>query len=149
MKRILVPSILLTYLIVAAGNGISSSSVLGLSHFARQLGVIFLALITYGAIFSFFGTFSKHPVVIGLLLAFGWEKIVLMAPGFIRRFSVIHYLMSVFPGGRVMRGFRVRMPPGVIPNSSPSSSVVTLILIAIVSLALAIFTIYRKEYRFE
>jgi ABC-2 type transport system permease protein len=146
---ILVPAILLTYVIIAAGNGISSSSALGLSHFAKQLGVTFLALTTYGAIFSFFGTFSKHPVVIGLLFAFGWEKIVLMAPGFIRRFSVIHYLMSVFPSGRVMRGFRVRMPPGVIPDSSPSSSVVILLLITIVSIALTIFTIYRKEYRFE
>ena len=149
VSLILIPPMLLTYLIVAAGNGISSSPVLSLSHFGKQIGATMLALVTYGAIFAFLGTWSKRPVVLGLLFAFGWEKIAIIVPGVIRKFSVIHYLMSIFPEGKAMSGFRIHLPPGVIPDSSPLSSVVTLLVVVIIFLALTVFTIYRKEYKFE
>ena len=146
---ILIIPMLLTYLIIATGNGIFSNPLLSLGNFGKQICVTILALVAYGAIFAFLGTWSKRPVVLGLLFAFGWEKIVFMVPGVIRKFSVIHYLMSIFPGGKAMKGFRMHLPPGVIPDSSLLSSVVTLLIIGTIFLALTIFTIYRKEYRFE
>ena len=146
---ILIIPMLLIYLIIAAGNGIFSNPILSPGNFGKQICVTILALVAYGAIFAFLGTWSKRPVVLGLLFAFGWEKIVFMVPGVIRKFSVIHYLMSIFPAGKAMKGLRMHLPPGVIPDSSPLSSVVTLLIIGTIFLALTIFIVYRKEYRFE
>jgi len=136
-----------TFLIIAAGNGIFSEPTLSLSHFGKQLGVIMLALTTYGAIFTFFGAWWKRPVVLGLLFAFGWEKAVLMAPGAVRRYSVVHYLMSIFPKGTLMGAFAPHRPPGVISDSSPLISVIALLIITGVFLGLAVFTFSRKEYK--
>jgi len=146
---ILVPPMLLTYLIIAAGNGISTEPILSLGHFGKQLGVTMLALAAYGAIFTFFGAWWRRPVVLGLLFAFGWEKVAIIVPGIIKKFSVIHYLMSIFPKGKVMKQFRMHMPPEVVSDSSALVSIIVLLAIIGVFLGLAIFTIYRKEYRFE
>ena len=152
VSLLLIPPMLLTFLIIAAGNGIFSKPILGLGHFGKQLGATILALIVYGAIFTFFGAWWKRPVVLGLLFAFGWEKMALIAPGTIKKFSVIHYLMSLFPEGAVMRNFRAHGPPGmpgVIPDSSPLVSIIVLLAVTGVFLGLAILTVYRKEYKFE
>ena len=148
VSLILVPPMLLSYLIIAAGNGISSVPALSLAHFGRQLGVTMLALLTYGAIFAFLGAWSKRPVVIGLLFAFGWEELVLVIPGAISKFSVVHYLISMFPAGKMMEGFGgIKLPSGLVPDSSPLSSMVILLSIIVVFLSLTIFTIYHKEYK--
>ncbi len=155
VSSLLIPSMLLTFLIIAAGNGIFSKPILGLSHFSKQLGATILALIAYGSIFTFFGAWWKRPVVLGLLFAFGWEKMAIVAPGAIKKFSVIHYLMSLFPESTAMRGFRPHGPPGmpgmpgIIPDSSALVSIIVLLAITSVFLGLAIFTVYRKEYKFE
>lgn len=146
---ILIPSMALTYFIIAAGNGISTKPILSLGHFGGQVGVIMLALAAYGAIFTFFGAWWKRPVVLGLLFAFGWEKIIFLVPGIVRRFSVIHYLNSLFPKGKMMRQFRMHPPQITFTDSPPAFSTIILVIIIAFFLGLAIFTIYRKEYKFE
>lgn len=148
----LVPPMFFTFLIIATGNGIFSKPILSLSHFGKQLGPTILALIVYGAIFTFFGAWWKRPMVLGALFAFGWEKVGLMAPGAIKRFSVSHYLMSLFPEGTPIKEFRVHGPPGLpglIPDSSPLVSIIVLLIVTCVFLGLAILTVYRKEYKSE
>lgn len=144
---LVIPPMFFTFLIIAAGNGIFSEPILSLSHFGKQLGVTMLALTAYGAIFTFFGAWWKRPVVLGLLFGFGWEKVVLMAPGTVRRYSVVHYLMSIFPKGKLMREFERSRPPGVIPDSSPLVSIIVLLIVTGVFLGLAVFTFSRKEYK--
>jgi ABC-2 type transport system permease protein len=146
---ILVPPMLLTFLIIATDSGMSSDFAASLSVFSRWLGVTMLALIVYGAIFTCFGAFARRPVIFGMLFAFGWEKTVLIVPGIIKKFSVIHYLMSVSSEEPVMQEFGVSLPRGAIPNSPVLLSIVVLLIIAIIFLGLSIFTIYHKEYRFE
>jgi ABC-2 type transport system permease protein len=143
---LLVPAMLITFIIIATDNRILSDFASSLSIFAKRFGVIILSLITYGAIFMFFGVWWKRPVLIGLIFAFGWEKAVLVVPGAIRKFSVIHYLMSAFPGGDRLR---MGMPKQLFPNSSPSFSIFLLIVIAVVFMGLSIFLFSRKEYKFE
>ena len=95
----------------------------------------------------FFGTSLKHPIISGLLLAFGWEKIMLIVPGLIRKFSVAHYLISAFPIDPSMRTAIDEVSKGT--TSSPTTSIITIIIITIVFLGLSIYTIYNKEYKFE
>ena len=94
---IIIPPMLISLLIIASDKEMSSDFAITVDTFAKQLGVILLGLIVYGSIFMFFGTSLKHPIISGLLLAFGWEKIMLIVPGLIRKFSVTHYLISAFP----------------------------------------------------
>ena len=150
---ILIPPMVLTFLIIATHSGMSRSFADSLSIFGKQLGVTVLALMVYGAIFTFFGARLKRPVLFGLLFAFGWEKMAMAVPGVVRKFSVIHYLMSVFPGGTTARGFttgrgflklsEVAGPSGTV------FSIVMLLAITIIFFGLSVFTIYQKEYRFE
>ncbi len=147
VSLLVVPPMILTFLIIAAGNGISSEPILSLSHFGKQLGVTMLALTVYGAVFTFFGAWWKRPVVLGLLFGFGWEKVALMAPGAVRRYSVVHYLMSIFPKGNIMMEFERNRPPGVISDSSTPVSIIVLLVATGVFLGLAILTVSRKEYK--
>ncbi len=144
---IIIPPMLISFLIIASDKEMSKDFAITVDTFARQLGVILLGLIVYGSIFIFFGTSLKHPIIAGLLLAFGWEKIMLIVPGLIRKFSVAHYLISAFPIDPSMRTTLDDVSKGA--TSSPTASIITIIIITIVFLGLSIYTIYNKEYKFE
>jgi ABC-type transport system involved in multi-copper enzyme maturation permease subunit len=145
---VLVPPMVLTFLIIATDDVTSSDFAARLGLFGKGLGVITLALIVYGAVFTFFGARLKRPVLFGLIFAFGWEKMVLAVPGVIGKFSVIHYLVSVLPPTTRSIGEFHMMIKG-ISFSSPALSIVILLVITSIFLGLSIFTIYRREYRFE
>jgi ABC-type Na+ efflux pump permease subunit len=111
-----------------------------------SLVIIILALISYGALFTFLGTCLKHAVLIGLLFAFGWEKIVLIVPGFVKNFSVIHYLLSSFPKGYIPRQFSMVLFRGTTMQfSNTTFSIILLLIISAVFLGLSIFALYHKE----
>jgi len=111
-----------------------------------SLGVLILALITYGALFTFLGTCLKHAVLIGLLFAFGWEKIVLIVPGFVKNFSVIHYLLSSFPKDHIPRQFSMVLFRGTTMQfSNTTFSIILLLIISTVFLGLSIFALYHRN----
>ena len=143
---ILIPPMVLTFLVIVVGSGASSHFAASLSLFGKQFGATMLALVVYGAIFTFFGIWWKHPVLFGLLFAFGWEKMAIVAPGVVRKFSVIHYLMSLLPQSPSAQKFLQSLKA---TNSDPVLSIFTLALITIVFLGLSVFAIHRKEFRFE
>ncbi len=93
---IVLPSTIITYVMLINDSRmpLSSSDILYL--LIKQLGTAVLSIIVYGSIFNFFGTRLKHPIISGLLFAFGWEKIVLIVPGIVRKFSVVHYISIYF-----------------------------------------------------
>ena len=112
----------------------------------ETIGVLILALIAYGALFTFLGTCLKYAVLIGLLFAFGWEKIVLIVPGLVKRFSVIYYLLSSFPKDHIPREFSKVLFRGTdMQFSNTTSSIIILLIISIVFLGLSVFVLYRKE----
>ncbi len=142
---VLIPSALITFAILVTDSKMKYSFGENLGLFLKYLIVLVLALIAYGAIFTLFGISLKRPVLIGLLFAFGWEKITLIVPGFIKKFSVVHYLLSSFPHDRI--------PPRKIKELfhgttiRPVSSIFILLLISLVFLGLSIWIFSRKEYR--
>lgn len=146
MIIILAPPILLTFVIIATDSRILSNFTLSLSVFGRRFAVIFLGLIVYGAIFTFFGVWWKRPVLLGLVFAFGWEKVALFVPGALRKFSIIHYLMSLFPGAKK---FGMNIPGHPTPVTSAPLSIIIILIIAIGFIMLSMFVIHRKEYKFE
>ena len=60
-----------------------------------DLGILAIGLAVYGAVFALIGALVPRPLVAGLLLVFGWEQVALLVPGYLRRFTIAHYLQSL------------------------------------------------------
>lgn len=144
---IIIPPILISFLVILSDIKLADSFSYVVNNFASQLGVIVLSAIVYGTIFMFFGSRLRHPIIAGMLLAFGWEKIVIIVPGLIRKFSVVHYLISVFPIEPSMQDELNEISRGA--STSLTISLIMIAIVTIVFFGLTIFTLYNKEYKFE
>jgi len=144
---VVIPPILISFLIIVTDADMSTDLNTTLTIFSRQIGVIVLSLLVYGSIFTFSGAMMKHAMIIGLLFAFGWEKIMLIVPGIVRKFSVVHYLVSIFPTDPSFNEAIESISKGTF--SGVKSSIITISIISVVFLAVSIFAIYKKEYKFE
>lgn len=60
----------------------------------KDLGVIALTLLVYGALFTLLGVLLRRPVIPGLLFLFVWE-LVANLPGYMPRFTLTAYLRSL------------------------------------------------------
>jgi hypothetical protein len=58
---------------------------------------LFLGLAAYGAVFAFVGARLSRPQVAGLLFAFGWEPVALLAPGDLQYLTVAYYVRTLTP----------------------------------------------------
>ncbi len=77
--------------------------VVGMSFY--YTGSLSLGLLAYGAFAALLSVRFKHPVLWGLLFVFGWERITIIPPmpiG-IKRISLTHYLMTLFPDFKLRR----------------------------------------------
>ncbi len=116
---------------------------------AKDLGLLGVGLAVYGAVFAFVGTRLKHPLVLGLVFAFGWEQFALFIPGYLRRFTVIYYLQALVPHAMPQDG-AVSMLQAVFRQVPPAAEcLVWLAVIWAVFLTLAAVTIERREYVLE
>ncbi|HNV02606.1 MAG TPA: ABC transporter permease subunit [Vicinamibacterales bacterium] len=92
---VVLPSVVLLYLLVAPlGNGSLAGAFPAL---VKDLALLGIGLAAYGALFAFIGARFKHPLVTGLVFAFGWEQVALMLPGYLRRVTIAYYLQSLVP----------------------------------------------------
>ncbi len=116
---------------------------------AKDLALLGVGLAVYGAVFAFVGTRLKHPLVLGLVFAFGWEQFALFIPGYLRRFTVIYYLQALVPHA-MPQDSAMSMLQAVFRQVPPAlECAVWLAVIWAVFLFLAIRTIERREYVLE
>ena len=78
---------------------------------------------------------TRRPILIGLLLI-GWEKLTSQVPGFLRRLTIMDYMLSIFPASRG--------PKFILKGRLPSYYAV-MILILIVLLFIWRSIAYLKE----
>jgi ABC-2 type transport system permease protein len=64
------------------------------SDLLRDLGVMALALVAYGAFFALLGVLLKRPVIPGLLFLYGWELLANL-PGYLPRVTLTAWLRSL------------------------------------------------------
>jgi ABC-2 type transport system permease protein len=145
---LLLPSaVLLFFLIVPLGGGRTIGEMFPV--LLTDLGMLALGVAAYGAVFAYVGARLKRPLLAGLLFALGWEPIVLIAPGYLKRFTVSYYLQALVrhdvppdsPVSALLRVFRE------IP--SVSTSLIGLACIVAAGLWLAARTVERREYVLE
>ena len=65
----------------------------------RAVGVLSLGLAAYGAVFALVGVLLRRPLVIGLVLALGWEPLAMVLPGYLQRVTLVYHLEAVLRDG--------------------------------------------------
>jgi ABC-2 type transport system permease protein len=107
----------------------------------RDLGVIGLTLLSYGALFTLLGVLLRRPVIPGLLFLFGWELMANL-PGYLPRFTLTAWLRSLIHHRPAQSGlaelFGQVQPAGL--------SLVVLLVSTAVFLAAAAWIFSRREY---
>lgn len=103
---VVLPSVVLMWLLIVPIGGSLGS---GFIDLVKDLGVLALGLMAYGAVFALVGATFKRPLLVGLLFIFGWETVINLIPGNLKRLSVSYYLN------------------GLVPHAMPNDSAVSLL----------------------
>jgi ABC-type transport system involved in multi-copper enzyme maturation permease subunit len=143
---IVLPAVMCTYLLLVPFGEMAAS----FGALVTDLAVLLLGLAAYGALFALVGTLLKRPLVVGLVFAFGWEQLALLMPGYLRQFTLAHYLQALVPHA---------LPPASDATSflqalfteSPSAplSVAVLLSLTVLSFGLAFRVVEQREYVLE
>jgi ABC-type transport system involved in multi-copper enzyme maturation permease subunit len=141
---LVLPVVLASYCVLYLGSDLRAF-LEDASTLALDLGIVFLALAAYGAMFALVGAWLRHPILGGLLYGFGWEGFVSYLPGFTRKLTITHYIQSIFPhddpAGAIAMLVGERTPAG--------EAVVTLGLLTALFVAVAALVVREKEYVLE
>ena len=143
---VVLPSLVLVWLLVVPMGGSLGQS---FPDLLKDLCLLAIGLSAYGALFALVGSVMKRPLLVGLIWVLGWEPIIMVVPGYLKRFSVAFYL----------QGF----VPHAMPSDSPLSlvqelfretpglteSVIWLSAIVGLSLWLAARAVTKREYVLE
>lgn len=112
----------------------------------RYTGSLTLGLLTYGALAVVLAVKFKNPVLWGLLFVMGWESITaspFMAVG-IKRLSVSHYLIALFPRYKLQRGMFDDFLGSAPPSAWVAFAVICLLTGGLLWLAIRLFR--EREY---
>jgi ABC-type transport system involved in multi-copper enzyme maturation permease subunit len=94
------PAAVVTFFVLATSKGVSLAA--SVPDLFRDLGVLSLTLLVYGALFALMGVLMKRPLIPGLLFLFIWEMVANL-PGYMPRFTITAWLRSLVthrPAGR-------------------------------------------------
>jgi hypothetical protein len=141
---LVLPTIFLSYVILYLGPDLRPFMD-DMGTLARDLGIVFLGLLAYGAMFTLIGAWVKHSILAGLIYAFGWEGIISYLPGFTRKLTITHYLQSIFPHEDTAGAIAMIIGE----RTGAIESVVTLVLLVFFFLAIASLILREKEYVLE
>ena len=143
-ELVVLPSLMAAYLLITPVGGGSIGATFPL--LLTDLGILALGLAVYGAVFALIGALVPHPLVAGLLLVFGWEQVALLVPGYLRRFTVAHYLQALVPHAMPQDDTVAAIQALFTAPPSAASSLLSLAVIGVVALWLAARTVERREY---
>jgi ABC-2 type transport system permease protein len=137
------PCAVITFFLLATANGWGG---IGgrVGDLFRDVGVMALALLSYGGLFTLFGVVLKRPVIPGLLFIFVWELLANL-PGYMPRVTLTAWLRSLVrhrpPQEGLSEVFGQVLPAGL--------SLAVLIAATLGFLALSLWIFSRREYVIE
>lgn len=141
---VVLPSVTAVYLLITpvAGGSVGET----FPQLLTDLGLLAAGLAVYGAVFALIGALVPRPLVAGLLLIFGWEQVALLVPGYLRRFTVAHYLQALVPHTMPQDDTVAVIQSLFSEPPTALSSLTSLVVILVVALWLAARTVERREY---
>ena len=96
------------------------------------------------------GAQFKRPLLTGLAFVIVWEPVVLLIPGYLRRFSVAYYLQGLVPQAMPTDESTTSLLTSLFREfPSAGTSLFWLAVITAVALWLAMRTVSRREYVLE
>jgi ABC-type transport system involved in multi-copper enzyme maturation permease subunit len=87
------PSVMVTFFLLATARGVRGISG-NVPDLFRDLGVVALTLVVYGAFFTLMGVALRRPVIPGLMFLFGWELLARL-PGDFPKYTITAWLRSL------------------------------------------------------
>ena len=143
---VVLPSVMIVYFMLVPFGDIARS----FPALVADLGLLAVGIAAYGALFALVGAWLKRPLVVGLVFVFGWEQFAMLMPGYLRRFTVAYYLQALVPHAMPADESVTSLLQSVFAET-PSAPVSLLVLaaITIISLALAMRIVERREYVLE
>jgi len=143
---VVLPSVMIVYFMLVPFSQVASS----FPALVTDLGLLAVGIAAYGALFTAVGAWMKRPLVVGLVFIFGWEQFAMLMPGYLRRFTIAYYLQALVPHAMPADESVSSLLQSVFAeNLSAPLSLAVLLLITVVSLALAMRIIERREYVLE
>lgn len=141
---VVLPSVTAVFLLITpvAGGSIGGT----FPQLLTDLGLLAVGLAVYGAVFALIGALVPRPLVAGLLLIFGWEQVALLIPGYLRTFTVAHYLQALVPHAMPQDDTVAAIQSLFSEPPSALSSLISLAVILAASLWVAAKTVERREY---
>ncbi len=141
---LVLPTIVLSYFILYLGSNLQFFME-DINLLAKDMGIVFLAMLAYGSFFALIGAWLKHSILAGLVYAFGWEGIISYLPGFTRKLTITHYIQSIFPHQDSSTAIAMLIGE----RTDAAEAVITLILLAAFFLATASLILREREYVLE
>ncbi len=143
---VVLPSVMLVWLLVVPIRGSLGAS---FPELLKDLAILGVGFAVYGALFAYIGAKFKRPLMIALFFVFAWEQAALLFPGYMRRFTIAHYLQGLVPHAMPSDGAVSMIQAAFQETPSLGTSVFWLAAIWAVFLWLAARTVERKEYVLE
>ena len=134
------PATVITFFLLATARGFAGIGA-AVPELFRDMGVMALSLLAYGAFFTLLGVLLRRPMIPGLLFLFVWEMIANL-PGYLPRFTLTAWLRSLLhhrPAEEGLSGlFQQVLPAG--------ESLAVLVGASLVFLALSFWIFNQREY---
>jgi ABC-2 type transport system permease protein len=144
---VVLPSVMIVYfLVVPYGGGSIAAS---FPDLVKDLALLALGLIAYGALFAWVGARFKRPLLTGLIFVFGWEQAAMVFPGYLKRFTIAYYLQALVPHTMPSDNLLGMLQAIVRETPSLLSCLVWLAVITGLFLWLAIRLVGKREYVLE
>lgn len=143
---VVLPSVIMVWLLVVPIRGSIGAS---FPELAKDLVILAVGFAVYGSLFAWVGAKFKRPLMIALFFVFAWEQAALLFPGYMRRFTVAHYLQGLVPHAMPSDGAVSLIQSVFQETPTLGSSIFWLAVIWAVFLWAAARIVERKEYVLE
>lgn len=101
----------------------------------KDTWVLLLGLAAYGSVMMLVGTYFKHRIVVGIFLIFVWDAWAAYIPGSAHKFTVKHYLQSIFPHEK-----KQTLVEALLSDNTPSTMTVSILTLFGIVLACILLT---------
>ena len=144
-------SITMTFAASATLSKLSLTNTNDLILLGHYILVALAALTAYGSLAVFLGVFTKRPIVYGVLLLYGWQKIAMIIPGVVDFLTITKYVEALYPALATQRNVvEVQTALGTFQKTvfavSATRAVVMILLVTAVFLVSSIVAVRRREY---
>jgi ABC-type transport system involved in multi-copper enzyme maturation permease subunit len=137
------PAAVVTFFILMTAEGAPPLGAAA-ADLVRDLGVMLLTLVAYGALFGLLGVLLKRPVIPGLVFLYGWELLVNL-PGYLPRLTLTAWLRSLVRHRPAEEGLA-----GLFQQALPADQALLVIpTVSVLLLGAAAWIFSRREYVLE